>query len=102
MVSLELQPGEFSLHHIGIAHGSGPNLSDRPRIGLAVRYISPEVVQKGNQRDLAVLASGTDNFNHFDLVDPPVREWGLDENSLQKQALQRKIDNNATVGNPKA
>jgi len=102
VVSLKLQPGEFSLHHIGIAHGSGPNHSDMPRIGLAVRYISPEVVQQGNQRDLAVLARGKDRFSHFDLVEPPVREWGLDENSPQKQALQRKIDNNATVGNPKS
>lgn len=100
-VSLALQPGEFSLHHIGIAHGSGPNRSETPRIGMAVRYIAPEVVQQGSHRDLAVLARGTDHFNHFDLVDPPTREWGLDENSPQKQALQRKIDNSATVGKPK-
>jgi len=95
-VSLELAPGEFSLHHIGIAHGSGPNDSDRPRIGLAVRYIAPEVLQSGPNRDLAVLARGTDRHGHFELVDTPVRAWTLDENSPQRQSLQRKIDNSAT------
>ena len=97
-VSLQLAPGEFSLHHIGIAHGSGPNTSDVPRIGLAVRYIAPEVVQAGPQRDMAVLARGEDRFGHFDLVEPPARVWALDEDSLQRQSLQRKLDNNATRG----
>lgn len=97
-VSLELGPGEFSLHHIGVAHGSGPNTSNTARIGLAVRYIAPQVEQAGPRRDLAVLARGQDRYGHFDLVAPPAREWGLDEDSLQRQSLQRKIDNNATRG----
>ena len=97
-ISLELEPGEFSLHHIGLAHGSGPNTSATPRIGLAVRYIAPQVKQTGASRDMVVLARGQDNYGHFDLVTPPTREWGLDENSLQRQSLQRKLDNNATRG----
>lgn len=97
-VSLELEPGEFSLHHIGIAHGSGPNISDAPRIGLAVRYIAPQVEQSGPQRDLAVLARGRDRYGHFDRVESPTREWGLDEDSLQRRSLQRKLENNAVKG----
>jgi ectoine hydroxylase-related dioxygenase (phytanoyl-CoA dioxygenase family) len=97
-LSLELEPGEFSLHHIGIAHGSGANESDIPRIGLAVRYIAPQVEQAGPHRDLAMLARGEDRHGHFDLVAAPDREWGLDEESLQRQSLQRKLDNNATRG----
>jgi ectoine hydroxylase-related dioxygenase (phytanoyl-CoA dioxygenase family) len=96
--SLELEPGQFSLHHIGIAHGSGPNTSDTPRIGLAVRYIAPQVEQSGPQRDLAVLARGSDRYGHFDLVGPPARESGPHEDSLQRVSLQRKLDNNATRG----
>lgn len=96
IVALPLQPGQFSLHHIGIAHGSGPNISDRPRIGMAVRYVAPEVVQAGAVRDIVVLARGEDRYGHFDIVDPPQREWALDEESPQFMALQRKIDNNAT------
>jgi ectoine hydroxylase-related dioxygenase (phytanoyl-CoA dioxygenase family) len=33
-VDLALRPGEFSLHHVAIVHGSGPNISDVPRSGL--------------------------------------------------------------------
>jgi len=99
-LSLELKPGEFSLHHIGIAHGSGPNESDTPRIGLAVRYVAPEVVQAGPYRDLAVLARGEDRHGNFDLVAPPTREWGLDEESLQRLSLNRELDNNATRAGP--
>jgi hypothetical protein len=95
-VSMELRPGEFSLHHIGIAHGSGPNTSSISRIGLAVRYIAAEVLQSGPHRDFAVLARGTDRYGHFELVEPPAREWTLDEDSMQQRSLRRKIDNSAT------
>ena len=44
-VDLVLKPGELSLRHIGIVHGSNRNRSDQPRIGIAVRYVIPEVIQ---------------------------------------------------------
>ena len=37
-VDLVLAPGDASLHHPNLVHGSGPNRSDRPRRALAVRY----------------------------------------------------------------
>lgn len=46
-VALELAPGQMSLHHPLILHGSEPNRSDQPRIGLAVRYFSAQACQKG-------------------------------------------------------
>ena len=36
---IELQPGQMSLHDIGVLHGSGPNTSGRRRTGLALRYL---------------------------------------------------------------
>lgn len=102
VVPLPLSPGEFSLHHIGIAHGSGPNRSDQARIGVAVRYVAPSVVQQGAARDMVLLARGADRYGHFDVVAPPERDWGFDEMSPQKQALQRKLDNNATGGGKSA
>jgi ectoine hydroxylase-related dioxygenase (phytanoyl-CoA dioxygenase family) len=33
-----LDPGDVSVHHPNLVHGSGPNRSDRPRVALAVRY----------------------------------------------------------------
>ena len=33
------RPGEMSLHHVRMVHGSPPNRSDDRRIGFAVRHI---------------------------------------------------------------
>lgn len=38
-VNIELEPGQFSLHDIYLAHGSAPNRSGRRRAGLAIRYM---------------------------------------------------------------
>ena len=35
-VTIELQPGEMSLHHVRLVHGAPPNPSDDRRIGLAI------------------------------------------------------------------
>jgi chlorinating enzyme len=99
-VDLELQPGEFSLHHIGIVHGSGPNRGHDPRIGLAIRFVAPNVRQVGEVPDLAILARGRDRFGHFDLVDPPERDYEFESGPLQAESLDRKIRNNATQGKP--
>ena len=42
-VTLELQPGEMSLHHVRLFHGSDPNPSYRRRIGFAIRYLPTHV-----------------------------------------------------------
>jgi ectoine hydroxylase-related dioxygenase (phytanoyl-CoA dioxygenase family) len=92
-VDLVLRPGQFSLHHVGIVHGSGPNESTGPRIGLAVRYISPDVIQQGAQRDLAILARGRDRYGHFDLVEPPDRDLAYGESSTHRESIARKRSN---------
>lgn len=92
-VKLELAPGQFSLHHVGIVHGSGPNESDAPRIGLAVRFVSPDVVQAGQERDMAILVRGRDDHGHFDLVEPPDRDYDFGENPNHAQSLERKRRN---------
>jgi hypothetical protein len=83
----------MSLHHIGIVHGSGPNNSNGPRIGLAVRYVAPEVTQSGRERDIAVLVRGKDDYGHFELVKPPERDESPEESSLLAEALRRKSAN---------
>ena len=42
-VHLKLKAGQASLHDDNIVHGSGPNLSDRLRCGLTMRYSAGEV-----------------------------------------------------------
>ena len=45
-VNLILRPGEMSIHHGAIIHGSQPNNSDQRRIGFSLQsYISPEIRQ---------------------------------------------------------
>ena len=63
-VTLELEPGEMSLHHVRIIHGSPPNNSDVRRIGFAIRYI-PTYVKQIEGDDSATLVRGEDTFKTF-------------------------------------
>ena len=63
-VTIELSPGEMSLHHVRLVHGSPPNPSDDRRIGFAIRYIPTTVAQVAGD-DSATLVRGADEFHHF-------------------------------------
>jgi hypothetical protein len=86
-IDLTLQPGEMSLHHIGIVHGSKVNTSEKPRIGIAVRYITPEVVQDGVEHSWAMLVRGCDHLQHFTHVQAPTG----DQPELQALAVERMM-----------
>jgi Phytanoyl-CoA dioxygenase (PhyH) len=64
-VTIELKPGEFSLHHERTAHGSKPNRSAAPRIGFAFFYI-PTHVRSTVGRRTATLVRGVDRYGHWD------------------------------------
>lgn len=55
-----LKPGQMSLHHGRCFHASSANLSDNRRIGLAIRYVTPDVRLPELGRDYAMLVRGTD------------------------------------------
>jgi non-heme Fe2+,alpha-ketoglutarate-dependent halogenase len=97
-VALCLAPGEMSLHHIGIAHGSKANTANYARIGIAVRYIAPEVVQKGTERQIVQLVRGKDEHGNFEIVDPP----GDDGSSIEirKEAERRMLKNVYSAAKP--
>ena len=90
-VALTLEPGEMSLHHIGIAHGSKANRSDHPRIGIAVRYIAPEVVQNGTERQIVQLVRGQDEYGNFEIVAPTTDAASAAE--IRKEADRRVLKN---------
>ncbi len=69
-IDVVLNPGEMSLHHVAMVHGSEPNVSSMARIGFVVRYIPTSVRQIGG-RTRATLVRGQDVFNNFELTDPP-------------------------------
>jgi ectoine hydroxylase-related dioxygenase (phytanoyl-CoA dioxygenase family) len=78
-----LDPGEMSLHHVKLVHGSEPNRSNDRRIGLAIRYI-PTDVRQLKVRDSATLVRGVDRHGNFDHEPRPKRD--LDERSLAAHA----------------
>ena len=62
-----LLPGQMSIHHGLMIHGSGPNISNDRRIGVAIRYINPDVVQN-TKKSYAMPVRGIDkkgNFTHY-------------------------------------
>jgi non-haem Fe2+, alpha-ketoglutarate-dependent halogenase len=65
-VDVILKPGQASLHHVLLAHGSAPNRSNDRRIGFAIRYIPTHVKQAVGTRDSATLVRGIDRFHHFE------------------------------------
>ena len=79
-----LEPGEMSLHHIKLVHGSEPNRSHDRRIGFAIRYI-PTYVRQTKVRDSAMLVRGVDRHRHFDHEPRP-------KGDLDKAALAAHAD----------
>ena len=63
---LELAPGEMSLHHVRLIHGSDPNPSGRRRIGFAIRYLPTYVRQVVGSHDSATLVRGVDTQHNFE------------------------------------
>ena len=88
-VDIILEPGEMSLHHVGIVHGSEANISAIPRIGFAIRYIASHVRQIGG-RTTATLARGVDEHGHFDPEPRPGADYDADGLAFRANALARQ------------
>ena len=87
-VQIELAPGEISLHHVRLVHGSPANPSNDRRIGFAIRYIPTSVAQIAGE-DSATLVRGTDTFHHFELEPRPTRDMDPEFVALHKKITQR-------------
>ena len=81
-----LQPGEVSLHHSLTFHGSGPNRTDEPRIGVVMRYLSTDIQQVIGSRNHGVLVRGTDHADNFVLLPEPLEDF-----SRESMALHEKV-----------
>jgi len=87
-VSIELEPGEMSLHHVRLVHGSPPNLSEDRRIGFAIRYV-PTSVRQIIGTDSATLVRGTDRFGHFEPEPMPPADLDPAMLELHRQITER-------------
>jgi len=84
-VDVLLQPGEMSLHHTNIVHGSNPNTSDRPRVGFIVRFVT----NHWTNHDRAVVhARGNSDCSHLRLAQAPVDE-NLESNIAAWRSVAR-------------
>jgi non-heme Fe2+,alpha-ketoglutarate-dependent halogenase len=79
-VDLIMRPGEASLHHVRLVHGSEPNTSKDRRIGFAIRYIPTYVRQIAGNADSATLVRGKDTHRNFEPEPRPRRD--LDPETL--------------------
>ncbi|MCP5370957.1 MAG: phytanoyl-CoA dioxygenase family protein [Hyphomicrobiales bacterium] len=89
-VFMPLRAGEASLHHVKLAHGSAPNTTDDRRIGLAIRYIPPNVRQL-KVRDSAMLVRGTDPFGHYDMEPEPQSDLDPAALAAHQDAVARQL-----------
>jgi len=80
-VDVVLAPGQMSLHHQMLVHGSRPNMYGRRRNGFAIRYIAADLAHAGGARYSATLVRGRDH-DTFDLEIEP-------EGELHPAALKR-------------
>jgi hypothetical protein len=87
-VTIELSPGEMSLHHVRLVHGSPPNPSNDRRIGFAIRYIPTSVAQIAGE-DSATLVRGEDTFHHFELEPRPTRDMDPEFVALHHRITER-------------
>ncbi len=85
-----LAPGEMSLHHVRIVHGSAPNQGGERRIGFTVRYIPTRIRQISSLRDSATLVRGADRFGHFDPEPAPAAEFHPDAVAFHARMLERQ------------
>jgi ectoine hydroxylase-related dioxygenase (phytanoyl-CoA dioxygenase family) len=90
-VAIELQPGEMSLHHVRIIHGSPANSSSRRRIGFAIRYI-PTYVKQLEGNDSATLVRGVDQFQTFKHEPRPTRDLDPEFVTLHKEITDRNAN----------
>jgi len=85
-----LKPGEMSLHHVKVVHGSEPNRSNDRRIGLAIRYIPTDIKQL-KVRDSATLVRGTDRHKNFDHEPRPRRDLSDEALAAHTDAIGRQV-----------
>ncbi len=68
-VNVELRPGQMSLHHSTLVHGSNPNTSDDPRAGFIVRFVTNRLAK--SERPV-MRVRGAADCSHLNLARPPL------------------------------
>ena len=89
-VDLVLEPGQMSLHHVKIFHGSHQNRADDRRIGFAIRYLPPHVHQDVGA-DSATLVRGEDRCGQFELEPAPAFDLAPDAVAYHARVRDQRL-----------
>jgi Phytanoyl-CoA dioxygenase (PhyH) len=92
-VDIVLAPGQMSLHHGRVVHGSAPNRSGDRRIGFNVQYLPTHVRQVVGRRDSATLVRGGDRYDHFEKERRPSADFTREALLMFRRAIvERRSD----------
>lgn len=91
-----LRPGQMSLHHVNLLHGSNANRSGKERIGYAIRYIAGQVMQTAWHYPV-VVARGAYAGDHYDLAPHPP-SGSIDDGIAAQLAFSRWLRNVQSSG----
>lgn len=89
-IDVILQPGEMSLHHGRVVHGSRPNRSADRRIGFNAQYIAPCVRQTVGAWDSATLVRGRDPHGHFAPEPRPESEYEASAVAFREEMARKR------------
>lgn len=77
-IDVELAPGECSIHHNMVVHGSNPNPSDDARIGIAVHLASAETRQTQFEGATGMVVRGEDRSGYWKPDPTPKTDFDTD------------------------
>jgi non-heme Fe2+,alpha-ketoglutarate-dependent halogenase len=95
-VDLTLCPGEMSIHHPLIVHGSRANSSAFRRVGFAIRYVPPRMRQVVGAAGWATLVRGEDRYGHFQPLPRPRRDFDPEMVAFHRR-VQGEIDERKAI-----
>jgi ectoine hydroxylase-related dioxygenase (phytanoyl-CoA dioxygenase family) len=105
-VDVVLTAGQCSLHHLALAHCSGPNATERDRVNFTVDYIAPEV-EPLSRPDSALLVRGSDTYGFYEPESRPRVDFGEAELAAYFRAVRMRdrrillaMKEAASSGNP--
>ncbi len=87
-----LRPGELSLHHGLMFHGSGPNTTDDRRVGLVFRFVAPSVAQRVGAADYGMVVRGVNRTSNLLSTPVPMIDFAPESIRLHDEITAAQAD----------